>query len=85
MANRCTLHKDKLDDFKQFLNDRGIAYRPGRGAYQALQVFTELSGWQCIHSRADMPEHYTVQDKLMPLVRRYLEFRRQKGGEDENG
>jgi hypothetical protein len=61
-----------LDSFKEWLNGEGIAHRPGKGQYQALQVLTPNHGWQCIHSRLDMPEHYTVQDKLMQLVRSFL-------------
>ena len=79
MANRGVLHKNKLDDFKAFLDDNAYGYRKGKGTWQVLQVLTRSSGWQCIYERADMPEHYTVQDKLMPLVHRYLEVRRVRG------
>ena len=72
MANRCTLHIKKLEDFKNYLNDHGIAYRAGKGAWQVLQVLTPKHGWQCVFERGDMPEHYTVQDKLMPIVRHFL-------------
>ena len=75
MANRYTLHKNKLDDFKGYLDSKGIAYRPGKGEWQALQVLTPRDGWQCVFNRADMPEHHTVQDKLMPIVRAYLRYR----------
>lgn len=73
MANRNTLHINKLDAFKEFLNSEGIACRPGKGVWQVLQVLTPKHGWQCIFSRADMPEHYTIQDKLYPLVRQFLD------------
>lgn len=72
MADRCTLHVTKLEAFKEWLNDNGMAYRPGKGPFQALQVQTATSGWQVIYSRNDMPEHYTIGDKLTPLVRRFL-------------
>ena len=72
MANRCTLHKNKLEDFKAFLDKNVTAYRPGKGTWQVLQVLTPDSGWQCIYERADMPEHFTVQDKLMPIVWAFL-------------
>lgn len=72
MANRNTLHITKLDAFKGFLDSQGIGYRPGKGSYQVLQVMTPEHGFQCIFSRHDMPEHYTIQDKLYPLVRKFL-------------
>ena len=76
MANRCTLHKTKLEDFKSYLNDYGIAYREGKGDYQILQVLTLDNGWQCIYERGNMPEHFTIQDKLMPVIEKYLSNRR---------
>jgi len=33
MADRATLHKSKLEDFKEYLNLRGIAHRPGKGVW----------------------------------------------------
>jgi len=69
---RCTLHITKLENFKEWLNETGRAHRPGKGDYQVLQVMTDDKGWQCIFSRHDMPEHFTVQDALMPVVWKYL-------------
>lgn len=73
---RCTLHLTHLEPFKEWLNSQGIAHRPGKGAWQVLQVQTFSHGWQVVFSRADMPEHYTVNEKLMPTVRRFLESRK---------
>jgi hypothetical protein len=72
MANRNTLHKNKIEAFKEYLDNRGIGYRPGKGTWQELQVLTPEFGWQCIYSRADMPEHFTVQDKLMHIISDFL-------------
>ncbi len=71
MADRRTLHKTKLDDFKLYLDSHGIAYRPGKGDYQVLQVQTG-KGWQSIYGKNNMTEHFSVQDKLMPTVRLFL-------------
>jgi hypothetical protein len=76
MADRCTLHKDKLEGFKKWLNDSGIAHRPGKGDYQVLQVLTPKSGWQVIFKRNDMPEHFSINDKLLPVVQSYLSEKR---------
>ncbi len=72
MANRNTLHVKKLDAFKHWLDENGFAYRAGKGEYQVLQVQTDRDGWQVIFRRNDMPEHYSVNDKLMYLVQRFL-------------
>lgn len=76
MASRNTLHKTKLQEFKDYLDANCIGYRPGKGEYQVLQVCTPDSGWQVVFSRLDMPEHFTVGDKLLPLVRKYLESKK---------
>lgn len=73
MAIRNFLHINKLEDFKHYLYEHDIPYRNGKGYYQVLQVLTKDHGWQCIYSRHDMPEHYTIQDRLYPLVRRFLD------------
>ena len=78
MANRNTLHINQLESFKKYLISNGLAFRPGKGPWQELQVLTVKYGWQCIYSRADMPEHYTVQDKLYPTVRKFLNDKRTK-------
>jgi len=72
VANRNTLHVNQLEEFKKYLSSNGLAFRPGKGVWQELQVLTVKHGWQCIYSRIDMPEHYTVQDKLYPTVRKFL-------------
>lgn len=71
-ANKHTLHKTKLELFKQWLELKEIPYRAGKGHYQALQVLTPKFGWQCVFIKDDMPEHFSVNDKLMPLVRDFI-------------
>ncbi len=78
MANRYTLHINKLESFKTWLSENNIEFRPGKGDYQVLQVAVPNNGFQCIYFRHQMPEHYTVQDKLMPLVKRFIRESRAK-------
>jgi hypothetical protein len=73
---RSTLHINHLEPFKEWLVRQGIAYRPGKGNYQVLQVNTPEHGFQVIFSREDMPEHYTVAGKLLPLVMQFLNERK---------
>ena len=68
MANRRTLHKTHLEEFKLYLDGRGIAHRKGKGGYEVLQVMTISSGWGSIYEKIKMPEHFTVQDKLTSIV-----------------
>lgn len=75
---RCTLHKTHLEEFKQFLADEGIAYRNGKGPYQILQVQTHQDGWQVVFVKREMPEHFSVNSKLMPIVNLFYVHRRTK-------
>lgn len=76
MANRYTLHKSHLPEFKQWLVENGIGYRDGKGTFQVLQVLTPKDGWQCLYDKIEAPEHYTVQDKLMPTVQAFIRSRK---------
>ena len=66
------LHISRLEAFKAWLtkNDRG--WRPGKGPYQVIQVLTENSGWQVVFRRDTMPEHFSINTALEPLVRRFI-------------
>jgi len=72
MANRNTLHINKLEAFKKYLDSQGIAYRPGKGIWQILQVMTPKHDWQCIYERMDMPERvrkgFTINKKITTKV-----------------
>lgn len=72
MAARNLLHKDKLEAFKAWLDFTEREYRPGRGDWQVLQVKLR-SGWVPVFERAEMPEHLTVPEKLIGLVRLFLQ------------
>jgi len=69
---RNTLHKTKLEAFKTWLDQNEIPHRPGKGDWEVLQVFTEKSNWQRVFERLDMKEHYSVNEKLLPIVRRFI-------------
>jgi hypothetical protein len=73
--NRCTLHKTHLEEFKEWLETTGVAWRAGKGDYQVLQVLTQADGWQVVFRKNSMPEHFSVNEKLMPLVREFYRSR----------
>lgn len=74
--SRCLLHLTKLDDFKEWLTAHGIEHAPSKGEYEVLRVHLP-KGWQCVFSRHDMPEHYTVARPLEKLVRRFIASRKE--------
>ena len=66
--SRCLLHKTKLEDFKKFLDKKGIQHRTGRGGYQVLQVCKNGKNWNCVYERDSMPEHFTTDIHLDSLA-----------------
>ena len=74
--SRNLLHISKLDAFKAWMDASGIEWRPARGEYQVLQVEMLKGGWACIYWREKMPEHYTVDVRIEPLVQRFIQAER---------
>lgn len=72
MSKRCLLHISKLEAFKAWLEANGHQHRPGKGDWQVIQVLTPDNGWQVVFSRADMAEHYSINEKLVPLVQGFI-------------
>lgn len=70
--SRNLLHKTKLEPFKQWLDAKGIAHRPGRGDFQVLQVALPRNQWGVVFDRIEAPEHYTVTWPLEAMVRRFI-------------
>lgn len=72
---RNLLHKDKLDEFKAWLDKNGIRHREAKGPYQVLQVCKDGTHWNCIYERNHMPEHLTTDRHLDSLVIRFCKDR----------
>lgn len=73
--SRNLLHKSKLEPFKEWLTTQGLPHRPPRGDYDVLQVLVlhkEALLWMCVFDRHTAPEHYTVDSRMEPLVRRFI-------------
>lgn len=75
---RNLLHINQLEEFKSFLTRTGRDYRPGKGDYQVLQVKTDNDGWQVVFRKNNMPEHYSTNHRLDPLVREFQRYGKQK-------
>lgn len=72
---RFTLKQEDLEDFKAFCEERTIETRPGKGAYQVLQVFIPAKNMYGVLHRRDSTEFLTIGKALFPLVRLYLSLR----------
>jgi hypothetical protein len=60
------LTKDTLEEFKAWLDSKGIAHRPGKGEWQVLQVYVEDHGFQVLFT--NKRGEYTANDKLYNTI-----------------
>lgn len=73
---RNLLHISKMPEFKKWLTDHGYLWRPGRGGYEVIQVSKDGKHWNCVYRRHHMPEHYTTDRRLDPLVMQFIKEHR---------
>lgn len=71
------LARTKLEAFKKWLDNKGIAWRDGKGVTQAMQVCTEGDGWGILYNVADTPYHLKVGINVSELVAEFLAFQTQ--------
>lgn len=71
MAERCLLHKNKLDLFRWYLESLGYEIQPTKSHYEVLRA-KKGKDTVIIFTRLDATEHLTVQDKDYELVRKFL-------------
>lgn len=65
------LLRGRLSAFERWLDQRGIAYRCGKGEYQALQV--RIQGiWHVLHVGGAYPLHYKAVGLLADEVEAFL-------------
>ena len=84
-GKRNTLHKTHLEPFKDWLREVvQIPYRDGKGSFQVMQVLTPEDGWQTVFYRIHMPEHFSVNEKLMPIIHDFYRYRKQNWTERHN-
>jgi hypothetical protein len=73
---RFLLRVDRLEPFKKWLEARGIPHRLGKGDYQVLQVLVGTKNneedWGVVFSRKDMTEYFSLNEKLIPIVQRFI-------------
>ena len=72
MSTRNLLHKDKLEQFKAFLDSKEIEYREGKGTWEVLQVWNRGSKrFDVIHTSM-RGDHFSVPQRLLKLVNRFI-------------
>ncbi len=76
MAVRNLLHKNKLDDFRQWLIKEGWVIEPTKGDYEVLRARKGNKPPLIVYARNNIKEHVTVQARDVYIVRAYLRERR---------
>lgn len=81
MADRCTLHVKKLEDFKQWLVEDGWEIVEPRGDYEVLRAkkpgrMNPLMVYTKLESK-EKP-HLSLMDRDIGVVRAYLRDRKEK-------
>ena len=83
MAERCLLHKNKLDLLKWWLSSRGYEIQPTKDFYEVLRAKKDKDTI-IIYRKNEIKEHLTVQQKDHRLIRQFIRETRtqtERGGE----
>lgn len=71
MAERCLLHKNKLDLFKWWLSSKGYEIQQPKGTYEVLRAKKDKNTI-IIFQKDKAKEHLTVQQKDYSLIRQFI-------------
>jgi len=77
MRSRSTLHKSKLEDFAQWLEDRGWEHEE-TGGYEVLRMRWPEEPPLIVYTKNDPKEHYTTFGIGQDLVIQWLRERKGK-------
>lgn len=71
MAERCLLHKNKLELFKWWLSSKGYEIQATKGFYEVLRA-KKKKNIVIVFQRYNADEHLSVQQKDYRLVREFI-------------
>lgn len=79
MAERCLLHKNKLEALKTWLVSKGYEIMQIKGDFEVIRAKKDRDT-VIIYKRLDAKEHLTVQQKDYSLVRQFIRETKNSGG-----
>ena len=71
MAERCLLHRNKLDLLKWWLSSRGYEIQATKGVYEVLRA-TNGKRTVVVFKKDNAKEHLSVQQKDHSLIRQFI-------------
>ena len=73
MATRYLLHRNKLDEFKNYLKSKGWVIQDTKGMYEVLRaVNPEVQKRPLIIYDGKSKEHFSVDDRDFSIVRDFI-------------
>lgn len=82
MADRCTLHRSKFDQFKAWAIADGWCFSEGKGDYQVAQFRKKNKAGKkrcmIVYDRLG-GEHFSTLDEFYPVVRAFINATRKSG------
>lgn len=74
MRSRCLLHKNKLDQFEEFLKKNGWIIEETKGVWEYLRAkHPDRSGYLQVYGRNKMKEHLTVFGEGINIAHRFIQ------------
>ena len=71
MAERCLLHKNKIEPLKVWLTSSGYELQPTKGIYEVLRA-TKGKETVVVFRKSLAKEHMTVQQKDKRLIQQFI-------------
>lgn len=81
MAERCLLHKNKVELLKWWLSSKGYEIQQNKGIYEVLRA-KKGKDTVVIFKKSDATEHLTVQQKDHRLIRQFINETKEYKGND---
>ncbi|MBM5707776.1 hypothetical protein [Listeria ivanovii] len=75
MTVRNILHKKQLESLTRYLQDEGYTLLPVKGYYEVLRM--EKDSQKIIVYEGKSPEHLSVQDKDISIIKGFFKSKRQ--------
>ena len=74
MANRHLLHKNRIQDFKDWLEENGWQLQEPKGKYEVVRAVNKSiqNVPLIVYTRQDSPEHYSVSDNNAKIIEMFL-------------
>lgn len=86
MANKHTLHKTHLPAFLEWLKANGWHVSLPKGYYEVVRAtHPRRQHPLLVYTSLRDPQHYTVRDRDMPIVWRFLKERRERNAKSHAG